>query len=516
MVTEKNLNNLNSFYNEKIAEQTLNSLTECISITDMQDNIIFVNNAFLKTYGYTREELIGKHVSILRAESNDPNLTKEILPKTINGAWEGEILNKKKDGTIFWVYLRTGIVKDDTGTPVALVGSAKDLTESMKAEATLKEATDKYRQLFDNIKDVVYESTPDGKLIDINNSGLELFGYDSKEEILKIDVVKDMYLDPSDRDKFKEIVEKNGFVKNYEIKIKRKNGEQLIVLETAYANKDENGNVVSYRGIIRDITEVKKAEQQLKNYVKELAKVNKQLLESEEELKNLNKAKDRLFSIIAHDLRSPFTGLIGFSDYLIEDIEDLSTDEIKTFAKKINESAKNIYSLLENLLEWSRIERGTIEPEIDEFDINVVIEAAIYLLRANTSNKNITIINNITKPLYVKADHNMISSVIRNLLSNAIKFSFPGSTIHIEGIKGDEFNSIQIIDKGKGMSKDVLSKIFDSSVHVSELGTNNEKGSGLGLIICKELIERNNGIISCASELNKGTTFTISLPAVKM
>lgn len=516
MISEKNIHNLEVFFNEKIAVQTLNSLTECISITDMQDNILFVNNAFLKTYGYTRDELIGKHVSILRSKDNDTILTKQILPKTLNGAWEGKILNKKKDGTEFWVYLRTGVVRDDNGNPVALVGSAKDLTESMKFEATLKETTDKYRQLFDNIKDVVYESTPDGKLIDINNSGIELFGFNSKEEILKIDVVKDLYTDPADRDKFKEIVEKNGFVKNYEIKIKRKTGEQLIVLETAYANRDQQGNVISYRGIIRDITEVKKAEQQLKNYVKELAKLNKQLLESEEELKNINKAKDRLFSIIAHDLRSPFTGLIGFSDYLIEDIEDLSIDEIKTFAKKINESAKNIYSLLENLLEWSRIERGAIDPEIDEFDINVIIESSIYLLRANTSNKNITIINNINKPLYVKADHNMISSVIRNLLSNAIKFSYPNSKIYVEGIKGVEFNSIQIIDNGMGMSADVLSKIFDSSVHVSELGTNNEKGSGLGLIICKELIEKNNGTISCVSELNKGTTFTVSLPSVKI
>lgn len=506
---------VNTFLNERIATQTLNSLSECISITDMEDNILFVNDAFLKTYGYSREELIGKHITILRA-NNQPEYNKEILPKTLNGSWEGLVLNKKKDGTEFWVLLKTGIVKDENGNPIALVGSAQDQTEKIKADTKLKEIQDKYRQLFNDIKDVVYESSPDGKLIDINNSGLELFGYENKEELLSIDLGKDLYVDPLDREKFKEIVGKKGFVKNYEITIRRKNGEHLVVLETSFAHKDKDGNIISYRGILRDITDLKRAEQQLKNYVKELAKVNKQLLESEIELKNINKAKDRLFSIIAHDLRSPFTGLIGFSDYLVEDIDDLTKEEISTYAKKINEASKNIYNLLENLLEWSKIERGTITPEFEEFDVNAVIESAIYLLRANSSNKEIKIINNIDTALYVYADQNMISSVIRNLLSNAIKFTYPGKSIFIYGSKKEDYIDINIKDEGKGMDEKTRNMLFDPAVHVSELGTKNEKGCGLGLIICKELIEKNNGKIFCESEVGQGSTFTIHLVRAKI
>ena len=507
---------INTFYNERIAEQTLNSLNECISITDMEDNILFVNDSFLTTYGYTKDELIGKHITLVRANNNQSQTNNEILPKTLNGAWEGTILNKKKDGTEFWVLLRTGIVKDEFGNPVALVGSAIDQTEKIKAETKLKEVQDRYRQLFNDIKDVVYESSPEGKLIDINTSGLELFGYESKEELLKIDLVKDLYVNPEDRDKFKSIVENLGYVKNYELTIKRKNGEHLVVLETSFAHKDKSGKVISYRGILRDITEIKRAEQQLKNYVKELAKVNKQLLESEIELKNINKAKDRLFSIIAHDLRSPFTGLIGFSDYLVEDIEELTSDEIKTYAKKINEASKNIYNLLENLLEWSRIERGSITPEFEEFDINAVIESAIYILRANASNKEITIVNNIDKALYVYADQNMVSSVIRNILSNAIKFTYTGKSIYIYGSKEAEYIEIKVRDEGKGMDEKTRSMLFDPMLHVSELGTRNEKGSGLGLIICKELIEKNGGKISCESEPEKGSTFIVRLLKAKI
>ncbi|HPN38015.1 MAG TPA: PAS domain-containing sensor histidine kinase [Melioribacteraceae bacterium] len=505
---------IETFYNEKIAEQTLNALNECISITDMQDNILFVNNSFLNTYGYTKEELIGKHITVVRA-NNDSFLSTEILPKTLNGAWEGKVLNRKKDGTEFWVHLRTGIVKDENGNLVALVGSATDLTEQIKAEAKLKEVQDKYRQLFNEIKDVVYESSPKGKLLDINNSGLELFGYESKQELLEIDVVNDLYVNANDREKFKTIIESFGYVKNFELTIKRKNGEHLVVLETALANKDKDGNVISYRGILRDITETKRAEGQLKNYVKELAKVNKQLLENEEELKNINKAKDRLFSIIAHDLRSPFTGLIGFSDYLVEDIDDLTKVEIKTYAKKINEASKNIYNLLENLLEWSRIERGSIIPEFEEFDVNAVIESAIYILRANASNKEINIINNINKALYVYADQNMISSVIRNILSNAIKFTYQGKSIFINGIKKEKEIEIIIKDEGKGMEEKTRAMLFNPMMHVTELGTQNEKGSGLGLIICKELVEKNGGKIECESELGKGSSFKVVLQRAK-
>ncbi len=510
MEYERNYLN-NYIFSSKFAEQTLNSINECISITDMEDYLIFVNDAFERVYGYCKNELIGKNINIIRSNNNNPAITKEILPSTLKGSWVGRIYNKRKDGTEFLVSLRTGIVRNDLGEPIALVGSAIDLTETLLAEEKLQAAQDRYRSLFNEIKDVVYESTPDGKLVDINASGIELFGYKSKDDALSVNVTKDLYVFPEDRDKFKQLIEKFGYVKNYEILIKTKDNEHLVVLETAYANKDKNGEVVSYRGILRDITEVKKTEQQLKNYVKELAKVNKQLLESEEELRNINHSKDRLFSIIGHDLRSPFTALIGFSDYLIEDIDELEKGEITLYARKINESAKNIFSLLENLLDWSRIETGRINPEYEEFSMNSIADNAIQLLKANAQNKNVEVINNIPNGVFVIADRNMISSAIRNILSNAIKFTLPGKKIVFESELNEKYAKISITDEGVGMSAEVLNNLFDFKSSHTTLGTRNEKGCGLGLIISKELVEKNGGKIFVESELNKGSKFSIML-----
>lgn len=501
----------NYIFSSKFAEQTLNSLNECISMTDMEDYIIFINDAFERTYGFSKNELIGKNINIIRSNNNDPSITKNILPSTLKGSWVGRIYNKRKDGTEFLVSLRTGIVRNDLGEPIALVGSAIDLTETLLAEEKLQAAQDKYRALFNEIKDVVYESTPEGNLIDINASGIELFGYKNREEALSVNVTNGLYVFPEDRDKFKQLIEKYGFVKNYEILIKTKDNEHLIVLETAYANKNKDGKVISYRGILRDISDLKKTEQQLKNYVKELAKVNKQLLESEEELKNINHSKDRLFSIIGHDLRSPFTALIGFSDYLIEDIDELEKNEISLYARKINESAKNIFSLLENLLDWSRIETGRINPEYEEFSIKSIADTAIQLLKANAQNKNVEVINNIKNGVFVIADKNMISSAIRNILSNAIKFTLPGKQIVFESETTEKYATVSIKDEGVGMSAEVLNRLFDFRANHSTLGTRNEKGCGLGLIISKELVEKNGGKIFVESELNQGSKFSIML-----
>lgn len=198
----KTMKNLTSI-DEKLAEHTFNSLRECISITDMDDNLIYVNDAFLKTYGFRRDEIFGLNIKKLRSPHNDPQKVKESRPTTLKGGWEGEIYNRKKDGTDFMISLRTSMVKDDNGEPIALVGTAIDLTERKKYEDELRKSEKKFYKLFQEIKESVYESTPEGRLVDINPSGVELFNYDSKEELMKVDIVKDLYVNPKEREQFK-------------------------------------------------------------------------------------------------------------------------------------------------------------------------------------------------------------------------------------------------------------------------------------------------------------------------
>lgn len=496
----------------KLLLHMINSISDAVNITDMQNEILFVNNAFLKMYGYQLDEIIGRNIQILRSEKNISPVLSTIHHATRSGGWNGRLINKRKDGSEFVIELSTSLIKDDEGNEVALVGIARDLTEQIKAEEKLREAQDKYRTLFLELKDAVYESSVDGKFVELNPAGLELFRVKSFDEIKYIDIAKEIYLHKDQRDQFKRELERTGFVNNYQIDIKRLNGEIATVLETSMAVKNKEGEIIGYRGILRDITEIKKNEERLKMLVEKFENLNVQLRKSEQELKELNASKDKFFSIVAHDLRSPFSSLLNFSEFLVEDIEELSREEVKSFAEKINESSKTVFSLLENLLQWSRIQTGKIPYEPTTFNIYHKIYQTINLLKNNADNKKINITNEVSQLAVVFADEDMIFSVIQNLLSNALKFTREGGNIIFRSHFRESDIEISISDNGVGIKEDDLRKLFRIDTHHTTYGTKDEKGSGLGLLLCKEMVERNRGKIWVTSKLGEGTTFSFTIP----
>lgn len=372
-------------------------------------------------------------------------------------------------------------------------------------------AKEKYHTLFTELKDVVYESTQDGRLIDINPAGVDLFGYESKEELLKINIAEELYVNPNERDILIEKLEQYGYVKNYEIKIKTKYGDELIVLETSFQVRDKNGKLIGYNGIIRDVTESKKQEQLLIKYNEELADVNKLLKNSENKLKSLNDEKDKFFSIIAHDLKSPFNALLNLSEFLVEDLSDLSLEEIRSFSKEINKSAHSVYNLLLNLLQWAQIKTGRMKQTKEKVALSSLLNNTIVLLENVASKKSIKIENKIDSSLFFSGDRTMISSVLQNLISNAIKFTKRNGTIEIFAEAENGKIIVSVKDNGIGISTDNLEKLFKLDQHLSTTGTANESGTGLGLILCKELIEKNSGNIWVESQELIGTTFHFTL-----
>jgi PAS domain S-box-containing protein len=478
----------------------------------MENEILFANNAFLKMYGYQLEEIIGKKIELLRSDKNDPKQISKIHPATMNGGWHGRLLNRKKDGTEFTIELSTSLIKDENGVVVALVGISRDMTSQIKVEEKLREAQDKYRTLFLELKDAVYESSVDGKFIELNPSGLELFSVKTFDDLKHIDIAKEIYLRQDERDQFKKELERTGFVSNYQIDIKRLNGEIATVLETSMAVKNRKGEIIGYRGILRDITEIKKNEERLRLLVEKFENLNIQLKKSEQELKELNAAKDRFFSIVAHDLRSPFSSLLSFSEFLVEDIDELPKEEIKSFAEKINESSKTVFSLLENLLQWSRIQTGKIPYEPITFNIYHKVNQIINLLKNNAESKKINVVNDVTSSAIVFADEDMIFSVIQNLLSNAIKFTKESGSIIFRSNSKENDVEISITDNGVGIKEVDMRKLFRMDSHHTTYGTKDEKGSGLGLLLCREMVERNRGKIWVTSKVGEGTTFTFTVP----
>ena len=232
-----------------------------------------------------------------------------------------------------------------------------------------------------------------------------------------------------------------------------------------------------------------------------------------EELRKANAEKDKFFSIIAHDLRSPINTLFSYIQLMEDEIVQLSQEDIVELTRDLKKNVENTYRLLENLLEWSRSQTGRIVFKPESIILNDILESTITLVKDTASNKNISIDSDIASEINVNADKNMISTVFRNLLTNAIKFTPQKGRINVKAEKGNGSVTVSISDTGVGMTEEKMQKLFRIDSKVTSVGTNNEKGSGLGLILCKEFVERHNGKIEIESEQGKGSTFSIMLPA---
>jgi PAS domain S-box-containing protein len=275
---------------------------------------------------------------------------------------------------------------------------------------------------------------------------------------------------------------------------------------------DQDGTIMGSVHISRDITGRKQAEEKLQEYNKEL--------------EDLNASKDKFFSVIAHDLKSPFQGLLGFTDLLLEDFDILKKEEIKSYLINVRNASYNTYSLLENLLEWSRIQSGRMNFTPANFKIAHEVTGVLDILNSNATRKEISLTNLVDPMIEVVADQNMIHSVIQNLISNAIKFSnrnghivvssevLPMKALHkTPDCECDkQCLKINVQDFGIGIPPDAITRIFSLTDHFSLSGTANEPGTGLGLILSKEMVERNGGKLTVTSIQGEGSTFSFTLP----
>lgn len=244
----------------------------------------------------------------------------------------------------------------------------------------------------------------------------------------------------------------------------------------------------------------------------EVEQKNSELESLLSELRALNATKDKMFSIISHDLKNPFTSIIGFASILEDEFETLTKDEKVEFVNKIYNTSTRTYELLENLLNWSRSQTGRIVINKTNFNLNEMIDKSFNLTSDTAKTKSITLINHINKATELFADYDTINTVMRNLITNAIKFSMPGKSVEVNAETENEFITISVVDHGIGMTQDTISKLFRTDIFHSTDGTNSEKGTGLGLILCKEFVEKNDGKIEVQSEPLKGSTFKVFLP----
>lgn len=361
-----------------------------------------------------------------------------------------------------------------------------------------KDDDKKFNQLIKNSFDMLVLLDASGVQHYVSESCERILGY-KPEELINISIIEKL-LHPDDQEKtlaaFTSLIENatNGGVQYRHL---HKNGN-WVYLEAFGTNQINNPLIKSVVLNVRDITERKKNE--------------KELLESEARLIEANTTKDRFFSIIGHDLKSPFNSIVGFSEILMNQISKKNYNEVENYAKIILDSSKRAMNLLTNLLEWSRTQTGKIKFNPEYFEFTSTINNVVDLLNDSAQQKSIHILTKLPQTLNIVADEAMIKTILRNLLTNAIKFTNPGGEVKISlEIKSKEL-IVSVADNGVGIKKEDLSNLFRIDFSYSTLGTNKETGTGLGLLLCKEFIEMHNGTIWAESNELAGSKFNFSIP----
>ncbi|MFK5856153.1 MAG: PAS domain-containing sensor histidine kinase [Bacteroidota bacterium] len=387
------------------------------------------------------------------------------------------------------------------GTVEHVMGISRDVTESKQVAKALKESEERIRTILETEPECVKILDLNGKLEYMNPAGLNMIDADNMDQVLgqsMLPLITGEY-----RRSFAELISKtlkgNGGKLKFEAIGLR--GRHVWLETTSVPLRQDNEKIIGVLGLTRDITEYKKAEDALK--------------ESEKHLKELNATKDKFFSIIAHDLRSPFNNILGFSELLIENVNDFGVEDSEKYLSIINSSAKNTLILLDNILNWAKSQTGQISFKPEKIIFSDVILEIIQLNKSLAKTKNISLNYFSTDEIKVDADENMLKAVLRNLISNAIKFTKSGGHISVSAISKQDYVEITISDDGIGMNKEKLKELFDMSAYTTTLGTANEKGSGLGLVLCKEFVEKHDGKIWVESEEGKGSDFKFTLPLNK-
>tara|TARA_R110001583_G_scaffold74459_1_gene206299 strand:- start:3436 stop:5295 length:1860 start_codon:yes stop_codon:yes gene_type:complete len=469
-------------------EQLFESTGDSLLIIDCKGRILKFTKKLCEMLSYTMDEFSNLTIFDIDDPTNSLTFDERVvqLEREKGAIFETDLISKS--GKLIPVECSSSPIRYHNKTVYFL--ACRDIEKRKIAQKELLESEIRFRSLVENATDLVMRFDRDHRHVFVNSAFLQVLGIPPEEFIGKThhemgfpDDLCELWEDEMDK------VFESGIADVIDFSIEAK-GREINFEWQLIPEFDTEDEIPFLLAVARD--------------------VSKRTM-SEKALEEALKTKDKFFSIIAHDLRNPFGSLRTLSEYL-QNNEDLTKEEIKEFAEIIHTSACQGYDLLENLLEWSRSQRGNINWQPQEFDLVGTIESNIRLIQANIHKKQININFKAEKTHYVFADKYMIDTIIRNLLANAVKFTYMNGNIDITIREQAELYCVSIKDDGKGISKDNQTKLFDLDNQYSSVGTAMETGTGLGLILCKEFIDTNNGNIWVESEEGAGSCFSFTVP----
>jgi PAS domain S-box-containing protein len=413
---------------------------------------------------------------------------------------------RRSDSETRWVHGIGKLVFDENRKPKSLIGTVQDITYRKRSEQAIRDHQIQLNIALKIARLGPWELNMEENLFHFNDTFYSIFKTSSQEvggNTMTPEEYANRFIYPDDRYLVAQEIEKavNTTDTEHTCQIEHRmlyaNGEMGYVAVRFAVIKNDKGKTIKTFGLNQDITSIRKAENKLK--------------ESEAQLRELNSMKDKFFSIIAHDLKSPLSAIAGLSELLAENVNAKDLDEVETLSTFILQSSKKAIELLTNLMEWSRSETGRMEFTPKKLSLRETINKTVEIFTLNAQSKRITINSDIPESLYVFADLAMLSTILRNLISNALKFTFANGKIDISTTENENEVIVEVADNGKGMSEEILKKLFRIDENISSMGTENEKGTGLGLILCKEFVEKHGGRIWVKSEEGKGSSFYFSI-----
>ena len=469
-------------------EAFFNTIDDFLFVLDTQGNIIHTNTTVLKRLDYRAEELNGQSVLMIH-----PPERREEAGWIVSQMLEGKadycpVPIVTKSGK--QISVETRVSKGFWNGQPVIFGVTKDISQ-------IKLSEEKFSKAFhSNGALMALSYFEEGGFIDVNETFLKTLNYSKVEVIGKSAKDLNLFVKIDTRNNFINSLKNKDSQKGIEVQVRTKDGQ--IKSGIFSAEKIYIGHELCLLTTMVDITNIKQAEQIIEQQNAELVK--------------LNSDKDRFITILAHDLKSPFNSILGFLGLLSKNVRKYDIDEIEKLINIVNNSAQTTYKLLEDILIWVRAQSGKIPFVPQKLNLASICVDSLQDMKVIADSKKITINYVSTGEQFIFADERMTKTVLRNLISNAIKFTNPEGGIEIRVDQNQNFMIISVTDNGIGIEPEILSKLFDITQVVSTNGTANEKGTGLGLLLCKEFIEKHGGKIWVESELGIGSSFIFTLP----
>jgi len=469
--------------------------------------IFHANYVFSNIFGYKNpEELINKDILDL-VENNDVIRIAEsfqLIEKKKNIIERQEFIGKRKDNIKFYAEVSASVFEFNNKHYTIVI--VNDITERKEIENAITDSEEKYRDIIESIDDFLYTYERKNNILKpvfFTSSVEKITGY-LQEDFLNDSRLLIKIVHPDDllfvKQKLRSLFKSRILTSDeFEFRIINKTGNIVWVRNKINVSRSFNGKIQKVYGLINNISLRKKTEEDL--------------IKTTDNLVKLNETKDKFISIVSHDLRTPFSSILGFTDLLLTD-EELTDEDKNQYIRYIKDSSKSMLSLVNSLLDWTRLQTGRITIEMERIDASSIIEKSINALSGAAFQKNIELISLVGNDVYVFVDKELIGQVFNNLISNAIKFTKNEGNIIISVNPSDKnrFIEFSVRDNGVGIKEEHLQYLFKVESKFTSEGTSGEKGSGLGLSLVKEIIEKHGGKIWVETEFGKGSDFKFTLP----